>query len=95
MKLGPLGEKVIVRQLDAATVTAGGIVLPDSASEKPSEGKVLAVGDGKLLPDGTYAPLQVCEGDRVVFEKYFGCKITLNGEEYLILNESEILAVIG
>jgi len=55
----------------------------------------LAVGDGKLLPDGTYAPLQVCEGDRVLFEKYFGCRITLNGEEYLILNESEILAVVG
>jgi len=95
MKLVPIGEKIIVRQLDAASVTAGGIVLPDSDSEKPSEGKVLAVGDGKLLPDGTYAPLQVSEGDRVVFEKYFGCKITLNGEEYLILNESEILAVIG
>lgn len=95
MKLVPLGEKVVVRQVDAATVTAGGIALPESATEKPSEGKVLAVGDGKLLPDGTHAPLQVCEGDRVLFEKYFGCRITLNGEEYLILNESEILAVVG
>lgn len=95
MKLVPLGEKVIVRQLDAAVVTAGGIALPESSAEKPSEGKVLAVGDGKLLPDGTHAKLQVSEGDRVIFEKYFGCKITLNGEEYLILNESEILAVIG
>lgn len=95
MKLVPLGEKVIVRQLEAATVTAGGIALPSSASEKPSEGKVLAVGDGRLLPDGTHARLQVCEGDRVIFDKYFGCKITLNGDEYLILNESEILAVIG
>ncbi len=95
MKLVPLGEKVIVRQVEAETVTAGGIALPDSATEKPSQGKVLAVGDGRLLEDGTYAPLQVCEGDKVIFEKYFGCKITLNGEEYLILNESEILAVIG
>lgn len=95
MKLVPLGEKVIVRQMDAETVTAGGIALPESASEKPTQGKVLAVGDGKLLPDGTHAPLQVCEGDKVIFDKYFGCKITLNGEEYLILNESEILAVIG
>ena len=95
MKLVPLGEKVIVRQVEAETVTAGGIALPDSATEKPAQGKVLAVGDGKLLEDGTHAPLQVCEGDKVIFEKYFGCKITLNGEEYLILNESEILAVIG
>ncbi len=95
MKLVPLGEKVIVRQMDAETVTAGGIALPESASEKPTQGKVLAVGDGKLLPNGMYAPLQVCEGDKVIFDKYFGCKITLNGEEYLILNESEILAVIG
>ncbi|MDO4582885.1 MAG: co-chaperone GroES [Planctomycetia bacterium] len=95
MKLVPLGEKVIVRQQDAQTVTAGGIALPEGAREKPAQGKVLAVGDGRLLENGTYAPLQVCEGDRVLFEKYFGCKITLDNVEYIILNESEILAVIG
>ncbi|MDO4575553.1 MAG: co-chaperone GroES [Planctomycetia bacterium] len=95
MKLVPLGEKVIVRQLEAETETAGGILLPEASKEKPCQGKVLAVGDGRLLDDGTMAPMQVCEGDRVVFDKYFGCKIELNGEEYLILNESEILAVIG
>lgn len=94
MKLIPMGEKVILRQVDAEEITAGGIVLPDSAKEKPSQGKVLAVGDGHLLEDGTRIPLQVSEGDRVIFEKYFGCKIFLDGEEYLILNESEILAVV-
>lgn len=95
MKLVPLGEKVILRQLDADSVTSGGILLPEGAKEKPSQGKVIAVGDGHLLPDGSFAPLTVCEGDRVVFEKYFGNKITLNGEDYLILNESEILAIVG
>ena len=94
MKLVPMGEKVILRQIDAEEITAGGIVLPDSAKEKPSQGKVLAVGDGRLLEDGTRVPLQVSEGDRVVFEKYFGCRIVLDSEEYLILNESEILAIV-
>ncbi|MDO4570515.1 MAG: co-chaperone GroES [Planctomycetia bacterium] len=95
MKLVPLGEKVIVRQLEAKKVSTGGIVLPDSAGERPCEGKVVAVGDGHRLADGSLVPLQICEGDKVVFDKYFGCKITLNDEEYLILNESEILAVVG
>ena len=94
MKLIPMGEKVILRQIEAEEITSGGIVLPDSAKEKPSQGKVLAVGDGRLLEDGTRVPLQVSEGDRVIYEKYFGCKIVLDQEEYLILNEAEILAVI-
>jgi len=94
MKMVPMGEKVILRQIEAEEVTSGGIILPDAAKEKPSQGKVLAVGDGRLLEDGTRVPLQVSEGDRVIYEKYFGCKIILDQEEYLILNESEILAVI-
>ena len=94
MKMVPMGEKVILRQIEAEEVTSGGIILPDAAKEKPSQGKVLAVGDGRLLEDGTRIPLQVSEGDRVIYEKYFGCKIILDQEEYLILNESEILAVI-
>ncbi|MDO4549867.1 MAG: co-chaperone GroES [Planctomycetia bacterium] len=94
MKLIPLDDKVILRQMDAEEVTAGGIVLPDSSREKPLQGKVLAVGDGRLQENGTRIPLQVQEGDRVIFEKYFGCKISLDGEEYLILKESDILTVL-
>ena len=94
MKLVPIGEKVIVKRLDAEEVTAGGIVLPDSAQEKPQQGRVLSVGDGRLLPDGNRAPHQVSEGDRVLFAKYSGSDVVVDGEELLIMDEAEILAVV-
>jgi len=94
MKLVPLGDKVVIKRLDAEETTAGGIVLPDSAQEKPQQGRVLSVGDGRLLPDGNRAPHQVTEGDRVLFATYSGTEVAIDGEELLIMNESEILAVV-
>jgi chaperonin GroES len=95
MKLTPLGENVIVQRVDAKETTEGGIVLPDSARERPAEGVILSVGDGRLLPDGSRHPLQVREGDRIVFISYAGSDIEVNGETLLIMRESDILAVLG
>lgn len=95
MKLIPLGENVIVKRLEAEGKTAGGIVLPDSARGKPTEGRVLAVGDGRHLGDGRRAPLQVSEGDRVLVTRYAGSEVEIDGEQLLILSEQEILAVLG
>ena len=94
MKLVPLGEKVVVKRLTAEATTAGGIVLPDTAQERPRQGRVLSVGDGRLLADGTRAAHQVSEGDRVVFGNYAGTEVEVNGETLLILSEDEILAVM-
>jgi chaperonin GroES len=94
MKVVPLGEKIVVKRLDAEEVTAGGIVLPDSAREKPVQGRVLSVGDGTLLKDGSRAPHQVREGDRVLFSRYSGNELKVAGEELLIMAESEVLAAI-
>jgi chaperonin GroES len=90
----PLGEKVLVRRLEAESKTAGGIVLPDSAKEKPRRGKIEAVGEGKLSDKGERTPLQVKKGDEVLFASYGGTEIKLGGEEYLILDESDILAIL-
>jgi len=95
MKLVPLGDKVVVRRLEAEETTAGGIVLPDSAREKPQQGRVLSVGDGRQLSHGGRAPLQVQEGDRVIFSSYAGNEVEIEGEELLIMSEEDILAVIG
>ncbi len=94
MNLVPLADKLIVKRLDSEETTAGGIVLPDAAREKPAQGKVLSVGDGKLLPDGTRAPHEVAEGDRVVFSSYSGTEVTIDGEELLIMTESDVLAIL-
>jgi chaperonin GroES len=94
MKLVPLGDKVVVKRLEAEERTAGGIVLPDAAREKPRQGRVLSVGDGRLLPDGSRAQHQVSEGDRVLFDRYAGSEIVINDEELLVLSEAEILAVV-
>ena len=94
MKVIPLGDKIVVKRLDAETRTAGGIVLPDSAKEKPQQGRVLSVGDGRQLPDGSRAECQVQEGDRVVFAAWGGTEIKVDGEEVLILREEDILAVM-
>ncbi len=91
----PLGEKVLVRRLEAEAKTAGGIVLPDTAREKPRRGTVEAVGEGKLSDKGDRTPLQVKKGDEVLFTSYGGTEIKIGGTEYLILEESDILAVFG
>ncbi len=93
MTLTPLGDKVVVQRTEAEETTAGGIVLPDSAQQKPAEGRVLSVGDGRLSSDGTRAPLQVQDGDRVLFASYAGTEIEVDGQSLLILSESDILAV--
>jgi len=95
MKIRPLGEKVLIKRLDAEETTKGGIVLPDTAKEKPQKGKVLAVGDGKLLDDGTRAKFQVKKGDMVLFASYGGTEIKVDGEEYMLMDESDILAILA
>jgi len=94
MKVVPLGDKIVVKRLEAETKTAGGIVLPDSAKEKPQQARVLSVGDGRLLKDGKRAKCQVQEGDRVVFSTWSGSEIKVDGDELLILKEEDILAVM-
>jgi chaperonin GroES len=94
MRLEPLGENVIVKRLSAQERTAGGIVLPDSAREKPQQGLVLAVGDGGLSGKGVRIPPHVSEGDRVVFTNWSGHEVAIDGDDLLILSERDILAVI-
>lgn len=94
MNLKPLGGKIIVEVLEARDKTKGGIVLPDTAQEKPQEAKVLAVGSGKILPNGKVIPPEVKTGDTVLFGKYSGSEVKLNGKEYLIINHDDVLAVI-
>lgn len=90
----PLHDRVIIRRVDENTTTTGGIIIPDSAKEKPQEGEVIAVGAGKYKEDGTRQTLDVKEGDRVLFGKYSGSEITLDGEEFLMMREDEILGII-
>ena len=85
---------ILVKRMGRQEVTKGGIVLPDSAKEKPKEGKIIALGDGKLLDDGKRAPFQVAVGDRVLFSSYAGTEIKIDGSEYLIMGEDDILAVV-
>lgn len=94
MKVVPLNDKIVVKRLEAEEKTVGGIVLPDSAREKPRQGKVLSHGDGKLLDNGKRSPFQVKEGDRVLFSSYAGSEVTIDGEEFLIMTEDDILAVV-
>ena len=94
MKVRPLHDKVLIQRLDGEETTKGGIIIPDSAKEKPQEGKVVAVGTGRFLEDGSVKPLEVKKGDKILFSKYGGTEISIDGENYLILSEEEILAVI-
>jgi len=94
MAIRPLDDRVVVEPLEAEEKTQGGIVLPDSAKEKPTKGKVVAVGDGKLLDNGKRAGLLVKKGDQVLYGKYAGTEITIGGKDYLILKENDILAKI-
>ena len=90
----PLGDKILVRRLQAEEKTAGGIVLPDTAKEKPKEGKVIAVGSGKLLENGRRNTFQVKKGDRILFASYAGTEVKIDGEEYLLMPEEDVLAVV-
>jgi chaperonin GroES len=94
MKIRPLHDRVVVRRMEEETKTAGGIVLPDSAAEKPSRGEVLAVGTGKVLDNGEVRPLALKVGDKVIFGQYGGSTVKVDGEELLILSESEIFGVL-
>jgi len=94
MKLVPLNEKIVIERLEADSKTAGGIILPDSAKEKPKQGKVVSLGEGKLLEDGKRASFQVKVGDRVLFTSYAGNEVTHDGQEYLIMTEDDLLAVV-
>lgn len=94
-KVRPLHDRLLVKRLEEQESIRGGIIIPDSAKEKPQEGKVVAVGRGKILEDGKVVPLDVKEGDRILFGKYSGSEIKLDGEEYLILREEEVLGVLS
>ena len=93
MKVRPLGDRVVVKRIEEKNETAGGILIPDSAKDKPQEGTVLSVGTGKTLVDGSVRPLDLKEGDRVLFGKFGGTEITVDGEDLLILREEDILGV--
>jgi chaperonin GroES len=95
MNLRPLHDRVLVRRLEEQEAMRGGIIIPDSAKEKPQQAEVIAVGSGKLLEDGQRAAPDVTAGDRILFGKYSGSDITIEGQEYLILREDEILGVLG
>jgi chaperonin GroES len=94
-QIRPIGDRVVVKPAAKEEVTKSGIVIPDTAKEKPQEGTVIAVGSGRLLDNGDRATIDVREGDRVLFAKYGGTEFKLDGEEYLVLRESDILAVVG
>ncbi len=94
MKMRPLHDRVIVKRVEGEEKTKGGIIIPDTAKEKPLEGKVIAVGHGKILEDGSVRKLDVKAGDRILFGKYSGSEIKIDGEEHLILREEDILAII-
>ena len=95
MKIVPLGDKVVIKRTEADERTSGGIVLPDAAKEKPLRGRVLSVGDGRLLKSGERRPLDVSEGDRVVFSSYAGMTVKVDGDELLVMSEDEILAILN
>ena len=94
MKIRPLHDRVIIRRLEEEEKTKGGIIIPDSAKEKPMEGKVIAVGKGKIMENGEVRPLDVKAGDRILFGKYSGTEVKIDGDEHLILREEDILGVI-
>jgi len=94
-KIVPLNDKIVVERLEAEDKTAGGIIIPDAAKEKPKQGKVLALGEGKRLENGERAKFQVKAGDRVLFTSYAGSEVQVDGKEYLVMTEDDILAIVG
>jgi len=95
MKIRPLHDRIVVKRVEEETKTAGGIVLPGSAAEKPSEGEVLAVGSGKTLDNGQVRALEVKVGDRVLFGKYSGTEVKVDGEQYIVMREEDVMGVLG
>ena len=93
MKVRPLHDRIIVQRLEEEEKTSGGIIIPDTAKEKPQQGRIISVGNGKLLENGELVPPQVKEGDRVIFAKYSGTEVKIDGEELLIMREDDILAI--
>jgi len=94
MKIRPLHDRVIVKRMEGEEKTKGGIIIPDTAKEKPVEGKVIAVGSGKVLENGKRVPLQLKAGDRILFGKYSGTEVKIDGEEHLIMREDDIIAIV-
>ncbi len=94
MKLRPLQDRILVKRVEEAQQTKGGIIIPDSAKEKPAEGKVVAVGNGKLNDDGKRIPLEIKKGDRILFSKYGGTEVQIEDEEHLIMREDDVLGVV-
>ncbi|MGH0036365.1 MAG: co-chaperone GroES [Myxococcota bacterium] len=94
MKIRPLHDRILVKRLEEEEKTKGGIIIPDSAKEKPQEGKVVAVGNGKLAEDGTVTPLDVKKGDKILFSKYAGTEVTVEGDEHIIIREDDVLGII-
>ncbi len=95
MKIRPLHDRILVTRVEAKDVGRGGIIIPDSAKEKPQEGKVIAVGNGKVNDDGTRVALDVQAGDRILFGKYSGSEVTIEEDEYIIMREDDVLAILG
>jgi chaperonin GroES len=95
MKIRPLHDRILVKRIDEEEKTKGGIIIPDTAKEKPQEGRVVAVGGGKVLEDGKIRPLDVKTGDRVLFAKYAGSEVKIEGEEHVILREDDVLGIVG
>ena len=95
MKIRPLQDRIVVKRIEVAETTKGGIIIPDTAKEKPIEGQVVAVGNGKALKAGKIRPLDVKVGDRVLFGKYTGTEVKIDGEEHVLLREDDVLAVVG
>ena len=95
MPIVPLNEKIVVQRMEAEDKTAGGIILPDNAKEKPKQGKILSLGEGKMLENGQRATLQVKVGDKVLFTSYAGSEVTVDGKEYLVMSEDDILAIVS
>lgn len=94
MKLRPLHDRILVQRVEEVTTTKGGIIIPDTAKEKPAEGKVIAVGNGKIGEDGKKIPLDIKKGDKILFGKYSGTEVKIEGDEYLIMREDDVLGII-
>jgi len=94
MKIRPLQDRILVKRIDEEEMTKGGIIIPDTAKEKPSEGKVIAVGKGKISEDGKVQPLDVKKGDRILFSKYAGTEVQVEGDEHIIIREDDVLGVV-
>ena len=94
MKIRPLGDRILLKRIEEEDKSKGGIIIPDTAKEKPQEGKVVAVGKGRMLDDGKMVPLEVKKGDRVLFGKYSGAEVKIEGEEHLIVKEDDVLGII-